>query len=78
MEFLEIMELARARQRLNRAELALERANEMLDEDCGVGINIALCSRIRSAQRRVVEARSRLTKINPASTDRLRTDSTVC
>ena len=37
MELLEIMELARARQRLNRAELALERANEMLDEDCGVG-----------------------------------------
>ncbi|MER8977087.1 MULTISPECIES: hypothetical protein [unclassified Mesorhizobium] len=64
MEFLE-MELARARQRLNGAELSLKRANEMLDEDCGVGINIALCSRIRAAQRRVVEARSRLTRIDP-------------
>ena len=59
------MELAKARQRVNRAELALERAEEMLDEDCGVGINIALCSRIRTAQRRVIEARERLTKIDP-------------
>lgn len=64
MELLDL-ELARARQRLNRAELALERANEMLEEDYGVGINIALCSRIRTARRRVVEAKSRLTKIDP-------------
>ncbi|PBB28043.1 hypothetical protein CK228_13475 [Mesorhizobium sp. WSM4312] len=59
------MELAKARQRVNRAELALERAEEMLDEDCGVGINIALCSRIRTARRRLIEARERLTKIDP-------------
>ncbi|ODA94889.1 hypothetical protein BFX40_19775 [Mesorhizobium sp. SEMIA 3007] len=59
------MELDKARQRVNRAELALERAEEMLDEDCGVGINIALCSRIRTAQRQLVEARERLTKIDP-------------
>ncbi|MER8798115.1 hypothetical protein NKH75_28705 [Mesorhizobium sp. M0984] len=72
MEFLD-MELARARQRLNGAQLSLKRANEMLDEDCGVGINIALCSRIRAAQRRVVEARSRLTKIYPTSADGVRT-----
>ncbi len=62
-----IFELAKARLRINRAELVLERAEGMLDEDCGVGINIALCSRIRSARRRVIEARSRLTKINLAS-----------
>jgi hypothetical protein len=72
MELLD-MELARARQRLNRAELSLKRANEMLDEDCGVGINIALCSRIRAAQRRVVEARERLTKIDPTGADGDRT-----
>ncbi|MER8784287.1 hypothetical protein NKH60_24050 [Mesorhizobium sp. M1006] len=72
MEFLD-MELARARQRLNRAELSLKRANEMLDENCGVGINIALCSRIRAAQRGVVEARSRLTNIDPTSADGVRT-----
>ncbi|WP_342210981.1 hypothetical protein [Mesorhizobium delmotii] len=67
-----IFELAKARLRINRAELVLERAEEMLDEDCGVGINIALCSRIRSAQRRVVEARARLTKIKLANTDTVR------
>ncbi|QPC92552.1 hypothetical protein GA829_19280 [Mesorhizobium sp. INR15] len=54
------MELARARQRVNKAELALERAEEMLNEDCGVGINLALCSRIRFEQRRVAEAKDRL------------------
>ncbi|TPI98014.1 hypothetical protein FJ428_25180 [Mesorhizobium sp. B2-8-1] len=59
------MELAQARQRIGRAELALKRAEEMLDRDCGVGINLALCSRIRSAQQRVTEARERLTKIDP-------------
>lgn len=67
-----IFELAKARLRINRAELVLERAEEMLDEDCGVGINIALFSRIRSAQRRVVEARARLTKIKLANTDTVR------
>ncbi|MBZ9743544.1 MULTISPECIES: hypothetical protein [unclassified Mesorhizobium] len=63
------LELATARQRLNRAELALERANAMLDEDCGVGINLRLCDRIRTAQQRVGEARARLVKLDPASTD---------
>ncbi|MDX8449135.1 hypothetical protein [Mesorhizobium captivum] len=68
------LELGRARQRLNRAELVLERANKMLEENCGVGINLALCSRIRSAQQRVAEARARLAKIDPASTDAEPTD----
>ncbi|RWD66686.1 MAG: hypothetical protein E5V89_08425 [Mesorhizobium sp.] len=73
MDFL-TLELARARQRLNRAELTLERSNKMLDGDCGVGINLALCSRIRSAQQRVAEAKVRLAKIDPASIDRASTD----
>jgi len=67
-----IFELANARLRINRAELVLERAEEMLDADCGVGIKIALCSRIRSARRRVIDARSRLTKIKLAGTDTVR------
>ena len=67
------LELAKARQRVQRAEHVLKRAKEMLDEDCGVGINIALVSRIRSAQRRVVEARTRLSRIDRASTDGVRT-----
>ncbi|BCH07710.1 hypothetical protein BFX40_32475 [Mesorhizobium sp. SEMIA 3007] len=67
MADLMILELAKARQRVKRAEVTLRRAKEMLDEDCGVGINIALCGRIRAAQRRVIEARERLTKIDPAA-----------
>ncbi|WP_425352288.1 hypothetical protein [Mesorhizobium sophorae] len=65
MADLMILELAKARQRVKRAESALRRAKEMLDEDCGVGINLVLCGRIRAAQRRVIEARERLTKIDP-------------
>lgn len=57
------LELARARQSVKRAETSLNHAKEMLDEDCGVGINLALCSRIRSEQKRVAEARKRLMKI---------------
>ncbi|RAZ89688.1 hypothetical protein DPM33_15970 [Mesorhizobium hawassense] len=57
------LELARARQRVKRAETSLNHAKEMLDEGCGVGINLALCSRIRLEQRRVAEARKRLMKI---------------
>lgn len=71
VEFLSL-ELAKARLRVKRAELALKRAKEMLDEDCGVGINIALCSRIRFAQRRVIDAKERLTKIDPTSTHSVR------
>ncbi|MER9677633.1 MULTISPECIES: hypothetical protein [unclassified Mesorhizobium] len=59
------IELAEARQRVKRAELSLQRAKEMLNKNCDVGINIALCGRIRSAQRRVGEARARLVKIDP-------------
>jgi|GEM_PF-3268580 len=67
MADLMILELAKARQRVKRAEVTLRRAKEMLDEDCGVGINIALCGRIRAAQQRVIEARERLTKIDPSA-----------
>ncbi|MGX5800245.1 hypothetical protein ACWGS9_03280 [Bradyrhizobium sp. Arg314] len=56
-------ELARARLRVKRAEISLNHAKEMLDGECGVGINLALCGRIRSEQKRVVEARKRLMKI---------------
>jgi hypothetical protein len=61
------LELARARQRIKRAEISLNHAKEMLDEECGVGINLALCGRIRSEQRRVAEARKRLMKIAPSA-----------
>jgi hypothetical protein len=59
------LELAEARQRVKRAEKSLKRANELLDEDGGVALNLALCGRIRAEQRRVIDARERLVKINP-------------
>jgi hypothetical protein len=59
------LELAKARQRVSRAELALQSAEELLDDDCGVGINLTLCGRIRAARRRVIDARRRMTKIAP-------------
>ena len=65
--------LAKGRQRVQRAELVLQHAKEMLDEDCGVGVNIALVSRIRTAQRRVVEARAHLRRIGLAKPDKVRT-----
>ena len=63
------LELARARQSVGRAKLDLERAENLLDEDCGVALNLALCCRIRYAQRRVIEAKKRLTKIDPGRTN---------
>ena len=61
------LELARARQRVMRAELFLTRANEMLDDERGVGISLALCCRIRFEQKRLAEARSRLRHIAPTT-----------
>ncbi|PZV36279.1 hypothetical protein [Mesorhizobium kowhaii] len=61
------MELATARQRVNRAELALEQAEELLEEQCGVAINLTLCDRVRVAQQRVAEARRRHRQIDPPS-----------
>lgn len=61
------LELARARQHVKRAEISLNHAKEMLDKEGGVGINLALCDRLRLEQRRVAEARKKLTKIAPAT-----------
>lgn len=61
------LELARARQRVKRAEFFLTQASAMLDGERGVGISLALCCRIRSEQKRVAEARSRLRQIDPTT-----------
>lgn len=55
------LEVANARQRINRTELAIQRTEEMLAE------NIALRSRIQTAQRRLVETAERLVKISSAT-----------
>jgi hypothetical protein len=57
-------ELANARLRVKRAERSLKRANELLLNDGCVAVNLALCDRIRSEQKRVIEARERMTKID--------------
>ncbi|MDX8524949.1 hypothetical protein RFM68_10545 [Mesorhizobium sp. MSK_1335] len=61
------LELAKARQRVRRAETSLNHAKEMLDEECGIGISLALCGRIRSELTRVAEAKKRLMKIAPTA-----------
>lgn len=58
-------EAANARLRVKRAENSLKRANDLLDDEGGVALNLALCSRIRSARRQVIEAKERLRTIDP-------------
>lgn len=58
-------ELAKARQRVKRTERSLDRANGQLDDDCGVGLSLALCARIRADQARVIDARERFRKVAP-------------
>ncbi|WP_245457988.1 MULTISPECIES: hypothetical protein [unclassified Mesorhizobium] len=58
-------ELANARLRVKRAERSLKQA-KLADDGC-VAVNLALCDRIRSEQRRVSEARQRMTKIDANS-----------
>jgi len=56
------LEVARARQRINRANRSLSRANELADECGGVAINLTLCNRIRVEH---LDARARFMKLNP-------------
>jgi hypothetical protein len=53
-----------AQQRLKNAE-----AQAQLDESCGIGINFAMHSRLRAAERRVEEARTELRRFDPDSTE---------
>ena len=59
------LEVARARQRVDRARRSLNRANE--EESGGAAINLALCNRIRIEQQRVIDARARFVKLNPTA-----------
>ena len=58
-------DLAKARQRVMKAERSLARAHEMLGERAGVAVNLSLCDRIRSEEQSVLDAKQRLTKIEP-------------
>ncbi|TIP18774.1 hypothetical protein [Mesorhizobium sp.] len=58
------LEMAVARQRAKRAELSLQEAETMLNENHGLAISVALCCRIRA---RAKAARRRLLKIAPTN-----------
>ncbi|RWE11563.1 MAG: hypothetical protein EOS61_15650 [Mesorhizobium sp.] len=64
---LTVLEMAAARQRAKRAELSLMQATAMLDQDHGLAVSLALCSRIRNWQARAKAARRRLLKISPTA-----------
>jgi len=62
---------ARARQaaqkKLKAAEAELANVEAQFDEDCGIGVNLTLRSRLRAAERRVEEARSELQRVDPSA-----------
>ncbi|AZO28587.1 MULTISPECIES: hypothetical protein [Mesorhizobium] len=59
------LEMAAARQRAKQAELSLKQAKTMLDDNHGLAISLALCSRIRAGQARAKAAKRRLLKMVP-------------
>jgi len=69
MSDLRSFECAKARATLRGVRLSLRRAEDLLDTNCGVGINLALVGRIRSAEMRVAEARTALHRIDPTATE---------
>lgn len=61
------LEMAVARLRAKRAERSLQEATAMLEEDHGLAVSLALCSRIRNGQAHAKAARRRLLKMTPTS-----------
>ncbi|TIQ11010.1 hypothetical protein [Mesorhizobium sp.] len=61
------LEMAVARQRAKRAELSLQQAEAVLNENHGLAVSVALCCRTRAGQARAKAARRRLLKIIPPS-----------
>jgi hypothetical protein len=62
-------DLAKARDAVRKAKLALREAEARYDEHCGVGSNLPTMNRIRVAERRLAQARAALRKIDPAAAD---------
>ena len=56
---------ATARQKLRKAQAALRHAEKLLDQDCGLIVNIALLDRIRIAAQRVDRAQQLVRKVDP-------------
>jgi hypothetical protein len=62
-------DLAKARDAVRKAKLALREAESHYDEHCGVGSNLPLISRVRIAERRLEKARAALRKLDPGAAD---------
>ncbi|PBC09385.1 hypothetical protein CK230_14645 [Mesorhizobium sp. WSM3859] len=59
---LAVLEMAVARQRAKRAELSPKQATGLLDDNHGLAVSLALCSRIRAGRARAKAAKRRLLK----------------
>ena len=57
------LQYVKACKALRTTKLALSQAENLLDANCGVGINIALVGRIRAAKERFAEAKARLRRM---------------
>jgi hypothetical protein len=57
------LKYAKAGKTLQTTKLALSQAENLLDANCGVGINITLVGRIRAAKKRFAEAKAKLKEI---------------
>jgi hypothetical protein len=62
-------DLAKAREAVRKAKVALREAESRYDEHCGVGSNLPSMNSIREAERRLEHARAALRKIDPGAAD---------
>jgi hypothetical protein len=62
-------ECAKARATLRGGKLRLRQAEDLLNINNGIGINLALIGRIRAAEMSVAEARTALRRIDPTATE---------
>ena len=60
-------DLAKAREAVRKAKVALREAEARYDEHCDVGSNLPSMNRIRGAERRLEEARAVLRKVDPGA-----------
>lgn len=62
-------DLDKAREKVRKARRALKAAEQYYDEHCGVGSNVSLIDKVRSAERRLEEARAALHRLDPRAGD---------
>jgi hypothetical protein len=62
-------ECAKARATLRGVKLRLRQAEDLLNLNYGIGINLALIGRIRAAEMSIAEARTTLRRIDPTAAE---------